>query len=299
MKIKLSNIKHLVLSGGGLLGISYIGLLKYLEENNVKNQIKSITGCSAGSIFATLVLLDYTSQEIEKLIKSLDFKQFLNINIDTILKFQQTKGLDSANKLTDFFKSFIKNKTGDENTTFKQLYEMNSKILQIGVTNLTTMNFEQFNYITQPDLPIYLAIRASIAIPIVFEPIIINNCVYCDGGVIDNLPIDSALCLATSICDNKDEKCIESILSVFLHSTLQPIHSNNLASITISHYLEIISKAINNGHIIDKYKTRFADNTLIIDIPVDIMTFLKISASSQDIDNIIEIAYNTCKKYIL
>ena len=29
------NLKHLVLSGGGLLGISYIGLFKYFEEKNV------------------------------------------------------------------------------------------------------------------------------------------------------------------------------------------------------------------------------------------------------------------------
>ena len=29
------NIKHLVLSGGGLLGISYIGLFKYFEEKDI------------------------------------------------------------------------------------------------------------------------------------------------------------------------------------------------------------------------------------------------------------------------
>ena len=51
--IKLSEISNLVLSGGGLLGLSYIGLFRYLEEHNAIHQIKTITGCSAGAIFGT------------------------------------------------------------------------------------------------------------------------------------------------------------------------------------------------------------------------------------------------------
>ena len=57
----MKNIKHLVLSGGGMLGISYIGLIKYLEEQNKNSNFKSITGCSAGSLFATLIAICYTS----------------------------------------------------------------------------------------------------------------------------------------------------------------------------------------------------------------------------------------------
>ncbi len=300
VQIKLSNIKHLVLSGGGLLGISYIGLLKYLEENNSRQNIESITSCSAGSIFGTLFMLDYTSTEIEQLIKSLDFKQFLNINLDTILKFPHSKGLESANKLTEFFKKIIKDKTGNENTTFDELYKKTNKILQIGATNLTSVKFELFNYKTHPNMSIYVAIRASIAIPIVFEPIIIGNDVYCDGGVIDNLPVEGALSLAESICELSENKqkdtCLDSILSVFLRSTFQPINALNLATSSLHHYIDIVSHAINNGHIVNNYRNKYLDQTIIVDIPVDIMTFLKISATHEDIDNIIQIAYDTSKQ---
>ena len=44
--MQVSHIKHLVLSGGGMLGISYIGLVKYLEENlpnPITSNLKSIT----------------------------------------------------------------------------------------------------------------------------------------------------------------------------------------------------------------------------------------------------------------
>ena len=52
-----TNIQHLVLSGGGLLGISYIGLFKYFEENNTLNNLKTVTGCSIGAIFGTLLII--------------------------------------------------------------------------------------------------------------------------------------------------------------------------------------------------------------------------------------------------
>ena len=324
LKCKLVNLQHLVLSGGGLLGISYIGLFRYLEERKVTHQIKSITACSAGAIFATLFCLGYTSQDMDKLIKSLNFKDYININADSIIKFPRTKGLETGIKMIEFLKQMIKDKTGDDTITFKQAYDKYNIVLQIGVTNLTTMNFEIFNYITKPNLPIYVAIRASIAIPIMFEPVIFDGAVYCDGGVVDNLPVDSAIAIAElmfieennstksagttaqttapteTVADAKltaiktdTQSCLDSILSVFLMSKYQPINSDNIATVTLPHYVDVIMQAINNGHIIYNFRHKYVDTTLVIEIPVDIMTFIKINASVEDINNIIDIAYNT------
>ena len=313
LSIKLGNIQHLVFSGGGLLGISYIGLFKYLEEQNVLHQIKTVTGCSAGSIFCTFFMLGYNSSEMEIFMKSLNFKDYLTINANSIIKFPKTKGLEAGHKMTDIIKKIIKCKTGDENITFIQAYDKYKIVLQIGVTNLTTMNFEIFNYITKPDLAICIAIRASISIPIIFEPVIIDGAVYCDGGVVDNMPVESAINIAKKIySDNKtadsktadsktadisdnltDTKCLDSILSVFLMSKYQPICPENIATITLPHFIDVITQAINNGHVINNFRTKFASNTLIFEIPVDVMTFIKLNASTEDIDNIIDIAYNT------
>ena len=76
--MKISNIKHLVLSGGGMLGISYIGLIKYLEDtlpNPITNNLQSITGCSAGAIFATFISIGYTSVELNIIVKKMNFKE--------------------------------------------------------------------------------------------------------------------------------------------------------------------------------------------------------------------------------
>jgi NTE family protein len=197
--IKLSNIKHLVLSGGGLLGISYIGLFKYLEEHNAVSQIKTITGCSAGAIFGSFLAVGYTSVELDKIIKKLNFKDYLNITAESIINFMRLKGLESGKALIDFIKQCIKDKTDEENITFGQIQERFNINIRIGVTNLTTSKFEVFDSYSMPNLPVYKAINASIAIPFIFEPVIINNYVYCDGGLLDNLPIENIINLENTL----------------------------------------------------------------------------------------------------
>ena len=135
-------IKHLVLSGGGLLGISYIGLFKYFEENNTLSDIKTITGCSAGAIFGSLLSIGYTYKELDTIVKSMVFKDYLKINVDSLLNFMHTKGFESGKNLSTFIKNSIKEKTGDENITFSQIQEKYNIKLQIGVTNLTKSKFE-------------------------------------------------------------------------------------------------------------------------------------------------------------
>ena len=322
----INNIEHLVLSGGGFLGISYIGLLKYLEQHNSNsnskgtgstslalsfvNNLKSITGCSAGSVFGVLIAIGYKSYEIEILFKTMVFAEYLTINADSLLNFMSTKGLDSGKKLITIIKLWIKNKTGNENITFSQLREKYNIDMQIGVTNLSKSAFEIMNYKTSPNLPIHIAISASIAIPFIFEPVIINNDVYCDGGVLDNLPIEHIL--YNMVNTQQDEKISEkpsetpkvNILCIYLMNDNKPTIKDNYKTISIQEYMASIIQAFSCEHV--KHKSQIKSyqdkenikkhKIIIYKIPCDIMTFIKLNASHEDIDNIINIAYDTTKK---
>jgi len=325
------NIKHLVLSGGGLLGISYIGLVKYFEEKNYIKNIESITGCSAGAIFGSLIAIGYTYNELYTLVKSMTFKEYLKINVDSILNFSNTKGFESGTNLNLFIKNCIKNKTGNENITFSQIQKKYNIKLQIGVTNLTQKKFELLNNITYPDLPIHKAISASIAIPFIFEPIIINNDIYCDGGILDNLPIDKVINMYNIIDTNEnkedkqeqekeeqeketEEKVKEteekeekekkedkeenqlSIIGFYLINKSEIINKDNYKSIGISQYFSLLTRTISQC-IIDKKKEKTNVNKnkykiITIDIPCNIITFIKLDATHADINKIIDIAYN-------
>ena len=311
------NIKHLVLSGGGLLGISYIGLFKYFEEKEYIKNIQSITGCSAGAIFGSLLAIGYTYNELNSLVKSMIFKEYLTINVDSILNFTNTKGFESGTNLNLFIRKCIKNKTGNENITFSQIQEKYNIKLQIGVTNLTKNKFELLNNITSPELPIHTAISASIAIPFIFEPIVISNDIYCDGGVLDNLPIDTVINMYNIIDTNEDkeekdkeekvkeekdkeEKVKEdnelSIIGFYLINKSKIINKDNYKSIGISQYFSLLTRTLSQC-IIDKKKEKTDINKnkykiITISIPCDIMTFIKLDATHDDINNIINIAYN-------
>jgi NTE family protein len=347
--IKLSNIKNLVLSGGGLLGISYIGLFKYLEENNATKQIKTVSGCSAGAIFGSLFAVGYKSDELNIIVKSMNFKEFLNITADSIINFMRTKGLESGKNLMNFIKKCIKDKTGNEDITFCQIQERFNIKLSIGVTNLTTSKFELLGCHNMPNLPIYQAINASIAIPFIFEPVIINNDVCCDGGLLDNLPIEEIITLEdnnnmdigididiykpieqpiqptqptqptqleqvdenintkenpiprdkrnTEDKKNIIEVAIIDTLGIYLMNKFNILSQDNYQLLPLSYYFNAITQALSNGYI-SKKKNKENNKkykVIVFEIPCDIMTFIKINASIEDIDNIINIAYTITK----
>ena len=314
-KANTNNIKHLVLSGGGLLGISYIGLLRYLEESHSIANIKSISGCSAGSFFGCLIALGYTSKELETISKSLNFKEYVNINAESLINFMRTKGLESGTYLINLIKKCIKDKTGDENITFRQVKEKYKIELQIGVTNLSKYKFELLNSTNSPDVPIYKAIRASTALPFIFEPYVIGDDVYCDGGLLDNFPIDSIVSdEEDKDNDNDNDKDKDkdkdknkdnvNILGIYLINQVNPISKDNYQYIPLLDYVSVISHSLACCFISKKMEidnnTSNTNNKrqkiIIYKIPCDIMTFIKINASLEDINNIIEIAYDTTKK---
>lgn len=314
------NIEHLVLSGGGLLGISYIGLFKYFEETKIVSNIKSITGCSAGAIFGSLLAIGYNSQQLDTIVKSMIFKEYLTINVDSILNFTTTKGFETGKKLNLFIKKYIKEKTGNENITFLQIQEKYNIKLQIGVTNLTKYKFELFNVDTTPDIPIEKAISASIAIPFVFEPIIIGDDIFCDGGLLDNLPIENVIDMDILLHkdkqetnkdtkDTKDENHTTEnlsntnnelkIIGVYLISKIPIINKDNYKAIGISQYINLITHTLSKNIISKKQNYENINKNkykiISIEIPCDIMSFIKINATHKDIDNIINIAYTITK----
>jgi len=117
-------ITNLVFSGGGVKCISYIGLLKYFEENNMMKDIKNIAGTSGGGIFGLMLLLGYSYIDLKNLIVSLDFQHLQDISCENIFNFNNNFGLDSGNKLENLIRLLIKKKNVDENITFIDLYNI-------------------------------------------------------------------------------------------------------------------------------------------------------------------------------
>ena len=60
--------RRLVLSGGGIKAIAYVGVFDVFENYGLLNQIDSIIGCSSGAIMGLLYVVGYTPKELFQLL---------------------------------------------------------------------------------------------------------------------------------------------------------------------------------------------------------------------------------------
>ena len=83
-----------VLSGGGASGLSHIGVLKALEENNIP--IDYITGTSIGAFVGAMYSIGYSPKQLEKIALSNDFNNWVYGNIDKKYVYYFKKKDDNA-----------------------------------------------------------------------------------------------------------------------------------------------------------------------------------------------------------
>ncbi|MCD4769365.1 MAG: patatin-like phospholipase family protein, partial [Bacteroidales bacterium] len=90
----LSQTNGLVLSGGGAKGLAHIGVIKALEENNIK--IDYVAGTSMGAIIGTLYAMGYTIDEMVDLVTSDDFLRWSIGVTERDLQFAYKRGESDA-----------------------------------------------------------------------------------------------------------------------------------------------------------------------------------------------------------
>ena len=184
-------LRTLVFSGGGVSGISYIGVLQALEEQvqqkKVVLDIKSVLCVSVGSIFGLLYILGYTSDEMKSMIMSTDLKKLKDIKLANM---SNGWGLDSGNKIMKFVEIMIVAKNISPKLSFQELYDRFGVDLQIYATNVNKHELECLSVTSHPQMSILEAIRLTISIPMLFTANRYHNDIYVDGAVINGYPIE-------------------------------------------------------------------------------------------------------------
>tara|TARA_B100000902_G_scaffold398709_1_gene466503 strand:- start:390 stop:1334 length:945 start_codon:yes stop_codon:yes gene_type:complete len=182
-------LKNLVFGGGGVKGLAYIGLLKILYQHNLIKNLKVIIGSSAGSLMALAICLGYKCQEMIDYLMPFKLNRFINITAKSILEFTKDYGLDKGDKLESFIKGAISYKGFSENITLKQLYDITKKHLIVTASCIVNQQCFYLDYKTFPDMPLWLACRASCGLPILFKPVKYENYLFIDGSIMDNTPL--------------------------------------------------------------------------------------------------------------
>jgi NTE family protein len=155
----------LVLSGGGARGFAHLGVMQALNEAGIFPDI--ISGTSAGAIVGVLYADGYAPKEILMLMNWAS-------RFDYMRPALPREGLLQINGIMKVLRTNLHSKIFEE--------------LKIPLfVTATDLNNGKAVYFSKGD--IFEPVMASASIPILFQPVKINDISYVDGGVLDNLPI--------------------------------------------------------------------------------------------------------------
>ena len=196
-------IKHLVISGGGPLGLRYLGALEKLEQTNFwkLENIESIYGTSIGSIIGAFICLKYDWETLNKYIIERPWHDAFKVNAKQIFDSYYNKGLFDKKLAEIIFKPLLQAKDLNLNITLQEFYEYSKIDLHIFTFELNKFETVELSHTTHPELTLLQALTMSSALPGIFIPTIIDNCCYVDGGLMCNYPLNQCLRDHT----NKDE----------------------------------------------------------------------------------------------
>nr|MBS0037238.1 patatin-like phospholipase family protein [Saprospiraceae bacterium] len=181
--------KNLVFEGGGVLGVAYQGFYEVLEKYKIAPQIRRVCGTSAGTISATMIALGYNASECKEILLDSPFNTFCDGGWLGPYRLLKKFGWYKGDKMKDFFKEVIKNKTGDPNITFKEVEQAGYMDLRLVATNATKNISVIFSHEKTPNLNVAEGMRASSSIPYFFAAQKINSDIYIDGGILRNYAI--------------------------------------------------------------------------------------------------------------
>ena len=196
----------LVLSGGGAKGLTHIGIIRALEENNIP--IDYITGTSMGAIVGSLYAMGYSPDDMEALLKSEDFKRWYSGEVEEKYMYYFKKDLptpdflnirlsfrDSLNIKPQFLPTSVVDPI-QMNLGFIYLYaratascggDFDKLFVPFRCIASDVYNKKQL-VMRKGDLGD--AVRASMSFPFMFKPIEIDNVLAYDGGIYNNFPTD-------------------------------------------------------------------------------------------------------------
>lgn len=190
----------LALGGGAVLGAAHIGVIRALEEMDIK--ISYVTGTSIGAFVGALYAFGNTSKDIEEIALKLSW-----MDISGLALFQS--GLLSNAKLGDLLGESLGEKKIED-------AEIPLAVIATDITNGDKIVLDKG--------PVAQAVMASTCIPGVFGPVKFDDKLLVDGGIVENIPIDTVkntgadYVIAVDLNAIKTYNKPDSILDVIINS---------------------------------------------------------------------------------
>ena len=188
----------LALAGGGLKGVAHIGVFKALEELDIK--IDYISGTSSGSIFAAMYAMGFTISEMRdktlenyKMLTKVTKKPLAKAAVTLVAKgVAEIDGLMPSENISELIKVISKD---------KKIRNMSEVKVPLAIATVDTISTNECIFLSQEcnkiydnieylyNIPIDIAVRASMSFPGIYSTTNYGKYNFIDGGTKDNLPV--------------------------------------------------------------------------------------------------------------
>lgn len=186
---------NVVLKGGGVKGIALTGALAVAEERGWS--WNSVAGTSAGAITAALLAAGYKASEVHQIINDLNFKDFEDG--DGLFSLLRKEGIYKGEYVIELMDRLLGKKLGKAEVTFADL-PVKLRVVATDLTNKRELVFPDdlagapYNLPHPESFPVSHAVRASMSIPLFFEPYHLKlptspTATLVDGGMLSNFPV--------------------------------------------------------------------------------------------------------------
>jgi predicted patatin/cPLA2 family phospholipase len=191
----LTQIKHIVLSGGGPIGFSMYSVLRESNQSgfwNISN-IKTIYATSIGAILATMISLQYEWTILDDYLIYRPWHNVFKVDLYSIIHAIQQKGIFNKTAIKKMFSPLFQGKDIPMDITMKDFYERTGIELHFFSSEINYSEEIDISYHTHGEWKIIDAMYSSCSLPILFEPFIYENKCFMDGGIRNNYPLKQCI----------------------------------------------------------------------------------------------------------
>ena len=193
----------LVLCGGGAKGAYQVGVFKVLEELEIANEIKMISGSSIGALNGALYLM-YSADEIDQIWQQCNWTAIFGVSKENIKKVNQIVHRVNTRQMSPFFGAInmvgVANQTGLplQRKGFEKVLRQYLKpsIIQkqsidliVSCGKVNSKQLAYFNLNHQSPKKMQDILFATTAVPMLYNPVYIDNSYYCDPMKYERAPL--------------------------------------------------------------------------------------------------------------
>jgi predicted acylesterase/phospholipase RssA len=196
-----TTVKHLVLSGGGVSGFTFYGILRETHRDGLwkLENIETMYGTSIGAALAVILALGYEWDILDTYLIKRPWQNIFKIDLYSLLNVFDKKGIFDIKIFEEMMGPLFAGMEIPLDITMREFYEKTGKEIHMFSTELNSMRPVDISYKTHPDWKVVQGIYCSSTLPIVFEPYMeteestgIKKC-YVDGGFFINYPLENCI----------------------------------------------------------------------------------------------------------